>query len=57
LRWFNTYEIGKSSVVTFGSDLNRETFGQTINYDLNRNTNGYLQDYLIVMKSGIFKVT
>ena len=41
LRWFNTYEIGKSSVVTFGSDLNRETFGQTINYDLNRNTNGY----------------
>ena len=41
LRWFNTYEIGKGAVATFGSDLNRETFGQTSSYDLNRNTNGY----------------
>ena len=41
LRWFNTYELHPKTTATFGVDLNRETFGQTTNYDLIRNTNAY----------------
>ena len=41
LRWFNNYEVMPGIITTFGSDLNRETFGQSSTYDLVRNTNGY----------------
>ena len=41
LRWFNTYELSPGTTSTFGTDFNRETFGQSSSYDLTRNTNGY----------------